>query len=102
VSNAVAASERVRNELSGNAAAALGRYLSARQAVDRYGRINARAQELYAEGERLKQQGEVDLLRVLLGQRTLFESNLDYIGAQERLWTAAAEVAGLLQSEQFP
>jgi len=32
----------------------------------------------------------------------LLETNLTYVNAQESRWQAAAQIAGLLQLEQFP
>jgi outer membrane protein TolC len=50
----------------------------------------------------LHRRGEVDFLRYLAAQRALLDASLAYINAQESRWLAAAEVAGLLQSETFP
>jgi outer membrane protein TolC len=41
-------------------------------------------------------------LRLLQSQRTLLESRVSYVNAQENRWLSAAELAGLLQIEQFP
>jgi hypothetical protein len=38
----------------------------------------------------------------LAAQRTLLETNLAYVNAQETRWQSAAQIAGLLQSERFP
>ena len=51
----------------------------------------------------LFEQGQTDFLRLAaIAQRTLIEADLGYIDAQEARWTSAAEIAGLLQMEQFP
>ena len=47
-------------------------------------------------------QGQVEFVRYLASQRALLDASLEYIVAQEQRWSAAAEIAGLLQSEQFP
>ena len=41
-------------------------------------------------------------IRLLQAQRQWMEVELGYVNAQETRWTAAAEVAGLLQADQFP
>ena len=103
VGTAMAQLGRVRNDLSNQTAAAIGRYLSAQQSVDRYEQqILPKAQETQRITQNLYGEGELDFLRLLQAQRTLIEANLGYINAQEARWTAAAEVAGLLESEQFP
>ncbi len=46
--------------------------------------------------------GQFDITRLLQTQRTVFEANLDYISALENRLIAAAEIAGLLQLDEFP
>jgi len=46
--------------------------------------------------------GQFDITRLLQTQRSVFEANLDYITALENRLSAAAEIAGLLQLEEFP
>jgi cobalt-zinc-cadmium efflux system outer membrane protein len=46
--------------------------------------------------------GQFDITRLLQTQRTVFEANLDYISALENRLKAAAEIAGLLQLDEFP
>ena len=46
--------------------------------------------------------GQVDITRLLPTQRSVFEANLDYISALENRLNAAAEIAGLLQLDEFP
>jgi cobalt-zinc-cadmium efflux system outer membrane protein len=103
VGGAVAGLGRVRNELANNAAAAIGRYLTARQLVERYETaILPSAVELQDISARLYKEGQIDFLRYLNSQRALLDASLAYIDSQEARWAAAAEVAGLLQSERFP
>ncbi len=65
-------------------------------------KILPKAQEVFRVNRSLFEQGQTDFLRLLQAQRTLIEEDLGYIEAQEARWTAAAEIAGLLQVEQFP
>lgn len=46
--------------------------------------------------------GQFDITRLLQTQRSVFEANLDYVSALENRLRAAAEIAGLLQLDQFP
>ncbi|MEX0977501.1 MAG: TolC family protein [Pirellulales bacterium] len=103
ISAAVAQLSQVRNDLANDAAAALGRYLVARQLADRYEKeIVPSAVELQKISAQMYQEGQIEFLPYLAAQRALLDANLSYIDAQQDRWTAAAEVAGLLQSEQFP
>jgi cobalt-zinc-cadmium efflux system outer membrane protein len=92
-----------QNEQLGRVAGALGRYRSARQVVDRYERdilpTVRQAQKLAQEGYA---KGVFDFARYLQAQRTVVESSLSYVESLESLWTAAADVAGLLQIEHLP
>ena len=103
VSASVAALGRVRTELANDAASAVGRYLTARQLAERYEKeILPSAVELQNISSQLYREGQIDFLRYLASQRALLDANLSYISAQMDRWVAAAEVASLLQSEQFP
>lgn len=103
VSAAVAQYGRVNNELANEAAAAFGRYRTAHQLAERYERtILPSAEELQDISSQLYKQGQIDFIRYLNAQRALLDANLAYLLAQESRWSAAAEVAGLLQSERFP
>jgi cobalt-zinc-cadmium efflux system outer membrane protein len=103
VSTAVAQWNRVQTELANATAAALGRYQTARQLAERYEReILPGAVRLQDISLQLYDNGEIGFLNYLTAQRALLDANLAYIAAQESRWTAAAEVAGLLQSERFP
>jgi cobalt-zinc-cadmium efflux system outer membrane protein len=103
VGKAMAGFSVTQNELTKDLAGALARYRAAQQLVDRYEqRILPAAEEARKIIEAGYDQGEFDFLRVLQAQRTLVETNLGYVKAQEDRWSAAAEVANLLQLEQFP
>lgn len=103
ISRAAEALERLRNELAGQTADAVGRHLAFRQQVERYElQILPKAHETQDLAQKGYQQGQFDFLRLLAAQKTLVEANLNYISAQEGRWTTAAEIAGLLQTELFP
>ena len=103
IARATAALQRTENELSQQAAQALGVYLAAGERAKIYQeKILPKAQEVFRVNRSLFEQGQTDFLRLLQAQRTLIEADLGYIEAQESRWTAAAEIAGLLQVEQFP
>jgi cobalt-zinc-cadmium efflux system outer membrane protein len=94
---------RVQNELSGRVALALGNFLVAQQQVTYYERdILPRASEILQISKQAYANGHFDFLRLLQSQRTLLESRVSYVNAQENRWLSAAELAGLLQIEQFP
>lgn len=103
IARATAALQRTENELSQQAAQALGVYIAAGERAKIYQeKILPKAQEVFRVNRSLFEQGQTDFLRLLQAQRTLIEADLGYIEAQESRWTAAAEIAGLLQVEQFP
>ena len=103
IARATAALQRTENELSQQAAQTLGVYLAAGERAKIYQeKILPKAQEVFRVNRSLFEQGQTDFLRLLQAQRTLIEADLGYIEAQESRWTAAAEIAGLLQVEQFP
>lgn len=103
VGKANAAYYAVQNDLTKQLAAALARFRVAQQLVDRYEqKIVPAAKEAQAIMEVGFQQGQFDFLRLLQAQRTVVETQLGYIRAQEDRWSAAAEVANILQLEQFP
>jgi cobalt-zinc-cadmium efflux system outer membrane protein len=103
IGRAEAEVRRVQLELSTQAAEAVGRYQSAIVQVARYEReILPRSRESVTLTQRLYEQGELDFLRLLSAQKTLGEVNLGYVEAQAARWAAAAELANLLQREEFP
>jgi cobalt-zinc-cadmium efflux system outer membrane protein len=95
--------QRVENELSQQAAAALGEYASADvRAAIYHENILPKARDVFQVNRSLFEQGQTDFLRLLQAQRTLIEADLGYIDAQEARWIAAARIAGLLQVPEFP
>ncbi|MGC3972479.1 MAG: TolC family protein [Pirellulales bacterium] len=100
---ATAALQRTENDLSQQTALTLGTYIAAGERAKVYQeRILPKAQEVFRVNRSLFEQGQTDFLRLLQAQRTLIEADLGYVEAQEARWTSAAEIAGLLQVEQFP
>lgn len=100
---AVAAVERVENELSQQTAAALGEYRTASERTSAYVRqILPKARDVHRSNVLLYDKGQNDVLRLLQSQRTLIDSDLGYLDAQRSRWNAAVTLAGLLQLEQFP
>jgi outer membrane protein, heavy metal efflux system len=90
-------------DLNKQLALATGRFDVARQQVAKFeGSILPKARESVRLNQLGFDQGQFDLLRVLQSQRALIENELNYLSAQEARWTAAAEIAGMLQEEQFP
>ena len=77
--------------------------LAARQQVDQFERNIVpnvkRVQELSQEGYA---KGVFEFARYLQAQRTVVETNLSYLEALQSLWSAASDLAGLLQLEQMP
>ena len=94
---------RTATELANLTAEAIGRYLTSRRLAERYEQeILPAAVELQRISAQLYEQEQIDFLRYLNAQRAFLDANLAYLAAQEQQWMAAAEVAGLLQSDQFP
>jgi outer membrane protein, heavy metal efflux system len=93
----------LQNDQLSKVADTIGRHLAARQRVEQYERdilpSVKRAQELSQEGYA---KGVFEFARYLQAQRTVVETNLSYLEALQSLWSAAAELAGLLQLEQMP
>jgi cobalt-zinc-cadmium efflux system outer membrane protein len=92
-----------RNDLLNQAANLLSQYRSARALVAEFEKtILPRS----TEAARLVGNGYanriVDLATYLTAQRAVIQANSDYVDALQNLWLNAAQVAGLLQMEQFP
>ncbi len=103
VTRATYAAEQTRLDLTKQLAAATGRFEMATQQTVRYEKaILPKAQESVRLTQRAFEQGQFDFLRVLQTQRAFIESELNYLTAQESRWMSAAEIAGLLQEEEFP
>lgn len=93
------AAARLELALQKKCATVYQRYQIARQQVDRYrSDILPQADEnlrLTTEGY---EAGEFSYLQLLTVQRTYFQTNLSYLDALGRMWTASREIEGLLLS----
>jgi outer membrane protein, heavy metal efflux system len=93
----------LQNDQLSRVADTLGRYLAARQLVERYEQDILpnvqQAQKLSQEGYA---KGVFDFARYLQAQRTVVETNLSYLDALDSLWSAATDVGKLLQVERLP
>jgi cobalt-zinc-cadmium efflux system outer membrane protein len=103
VQQSMARLNTVQNGLLREIADAIARYRAGSQLVTSFERgilpDARRSMELVQQGYAA---GQFDILRLLQTQRSLIEVTLDYIEAQQERLDAAAEIAGLLQIEQFP
>ena len=61
-----------------------------------------KAQETVRVTQLLYSEGELTFLRLLEAQRILTETELSYVQSQGTRWASAAEIANLLQLEDFP
>lgn len=95
--------DAVQNDLTKQLADALSRYRAANQSIENYrNRILPDAARTLDLVQAACGNGVVDITRLLQAQRSYFETNISYIGALEERLIAAAEIAGLLQLEEFP
>ena len=103
LSGANAQLRATQNELLRQIANAIGRYRAAQQTLNALRDLvlpDARENLRLVEIEMAN--GQTDLFRLLISQRSLFEADLDIVSAELNVLTAAIEIAGLLQQEQFP
>lgn len=93
----------VQNQLLGQAADILARHRAALQMADRLSReILPAAQRSLQLTRSGYDRGLLDISTLLQAQRALIDVNMDLIDAQETVWTTAADLAEILQREQFP
>jgi len=91
------AAERVELGLQRRLAPAFERYSTGRSRVDNYsGGILRDAEESLDLTRQGYQAGEISFLNLLTAQRTYFQANLDYVEALCDMWSASAEIEGLL------
>jgi outer membrane protein, heavy metal efflux system len=103
VRQSVAQLNTVQNELLRQLADALARYRSAEITVETYEKsILPDARQTLDLMQRGYREQQFDFLRVLQTQRSVVESNLDFINALQERLNAAAAIAGLLQLYEFP
>ena len=93
----------VQLELLRHVADSYSKYLGAKEQAERY-KIDLlpdsiKALRLSNSAYRI---GDTALAEYLQVQRTVIQTQKDYIDVLESLWTTAADLAGLLQMEQFP
>ncbi len=103
IAAAVASLGVLQNDLLRQVEDAWGRYISARQSEERIRTqilpTATRAQRLVKDGY---EKGVLDVATFLQAQRSLNEAALSYLDALDDVWSTAAEIANLLQAEQFP
>jgi cobalt-zinc-cadmium efflux system outer membrane protein len=93
----------VQNDLVRQLAEALGRYRAAQSVVALYETgILPDAKRTLKLVQQAYEAGQVEFLKILQTQRSLVEAQLDFITAEQERVTAAADIAGLLQLDQFP
>ena len=103
VQRSMASRIAAQQELTKQLADAVTRYRVAEQTVQNYENgILPDAMRTLELVQKAYARGQFEISRLLQTQRTVFEANLDYISALENRLNAAAEIAGLLQLEQFP
>jgi len=90
-------------DLATLAAEQLAEYRTAQRLIGWYEQnILPKARETVALTQTLYGRGEVTFLSLLQAQRILTETELVYVDTQETRWRAAAQIADLLQLEEFP
>ncbi len=111
--NIMAANASVRRSMAGRLAVQQELTKQLADSITRQ-RIAEKAVKNYEEGilpdamrtlelvQKAYARGQFEISRLLQTQRTVFEANIDYISALENRLNAAAEIAGLLQLEEFP
>jgi len=94
---------RTQLQIARELADAVGRFQQAQQQVERYrDRIVPKAREGVEIVRSGIAGGQLELARLLQAQRALIDSSLMYLTALEARWKAAADIAGMVQLEQFP
>lgn len=90
-------------DLATQAAQTIASYRTAQRLASWYEEfIIPKARETVHLTQQLYGQGEVTFLSLLQAQRTLTETELAFVDAQEDRWRSAVDVADLLQLEVFP
>ena len=93
----------VQQELTKQLADAITRQRIAEQVVKNYEEgILPDAMRTLELVQKAYARGQFEISRLLQTQRSVFEANIDYISALENRLNAAADIAGLLQMEEFP
>jgi cobalt-zinc-cadmium efflux system outer membrane protein len=93
----------IQQDLTRQLAAAITRHRVAERTVKNYEEgILPDAMRTLELVQKAYERGQFEISRLLQTQRTVFEANIDYVSALENRLNAAAEIAGLLQMEEFP
>ena len=93
----------VQNNLLGETANTLAQHRAARQRAERIGReILPNTQKALHMTRSGYDNGLFDISTLLQAQRSLIETNKGLIDALESAWTTGANLAGVLQQQQFP
>jgi cobalt-zinc-cadmium efflux system outer membrane protein len=93
----------VQQDLTKQLADAITRHRVAEQTVKNYEEgILPDAERTLELVQKAYGRGQFEISRLLQTQRTVFEANIDFISALENRLNSAAEIAGLLQLEEFP
>ena len=103
VRRSMANRQAVQQELTKQLADAITRYRVAERTVKNYEEgILPDAMRTLELVQKAYERSQFEISRVLQTQRTVFEANIDYISALENRLNSAAEIAGLLQLDEFP
>lgn len=103
VNDAAASLNVLQNDLLRQASDALSRHRAAREQAEQFERdILPNTHETMRLAQDGYAKGLFDFATYLQAQRTMVETTKDYVGALETAWGTAAELAGLLQLENFP
>ncbi len=93
----------IQTEIAKQIAETRSRYLSAARQVQSYEEgVLPDARETLRLVRLGYDKGQFDIVRLVQAQRTVFEANLEYLRVLELRLDAAAEISGLLQSDEFP
>ena len=103
VRRASATREIVQQELAKELADDIARFRSAEKAVKNYEEgIIPDAMRTLDLVQKAYESRTFEISRLLQTQRAVYETNIEYISALENRLLSAAEIAGLLQLEEFP
>ena len=103
VRRASATREIVQQDLAKQLADAIARFRAAERAVKNYEEgILPDAMRTLDLVQKAYGRGQFEISRLLQTQRSVFETNIEYSSALENRLLSAAEIAGLLQLEEFP
>ena len=92
-----------KNDLISELAANYGEFASSKERVERFrSDILPDAKKAYDLSVDAFQGGQFEYLRVLQAQRTVAETNLDYVKALGDMWKSASDISGLLLEENWP